>query len=160
MGLCALRRESLADALGQAIPVTSSDDKLLGVLRLLGTSPELTSGADAALQVLALILERRFTKEQILEIYVNQVDLGQRGSFNIRGFGEAAQAYFGQDIKNLSLPEAALLAGMVNGPSYFSPFRHPERAVKRRNIVLHAMYENHAIDREALTAAEAAPLMT
>lgn len=122
-------------------------------------SNERSATRKIAEMVIALILERRFTKEQILEIYVNQVDLGQRGSFDIRGFGEAAQAYFGQDIKNLSLPEAALLAGMVNGPSYFSPFRHPERAVKRRNIVLHAMYENHAIDREALTAAEAAPLM-
>jgi penicillin-binding protein 1B len=122
-------------------------------------SNERSATRKIAEMMIALILERRFTKEQILEIYGNQVDLGQRGSFNIRGFGEAAQAYFGQDIKNLSLPEAALLAGMVNGPSYFSPFRHPERAVKRRNIVLHAMYENHAIDREALTAAKAAPLM-
>ena len=72
--------------------------------------------------MIALILENRFTKEQILEIYVNQVDLGQHGTFNIRGFGEAAQAYFGKDIKDLNLAEAALLAGLVNGPTYFSPF--------------------------------------
>ena len=108
--------------------------------------------------MIALILEHRFTKEQILEIYVNQVDLGQHGSFNIRGFGEAAQAYFGKDIKDLSLPEAALLAGVVNGPTYFSPLRHPARAVKRRNIVLHAMYDNHVIDKPTLERAEATPL--
>ena len=108
--------------------------------------------------MIALILERRFTKEQILEIYVNQVDLGQHGSFNIRGFGEAAQAYFGKDIRNLTLPEAALLAGVVNGPTYFSPFRHPDRAIRRRNIVLQAMFENHVISNAELERAKAAPL--
>jgi penicillin-binding protein 1B len=108
--------------------------------------------------MIALVLERRFTKEQILEIYVNQVDLGQHGSFNIRGFGEGAQAYFGKDIKSLTLPEAALLAGLVNGPTYFSPFRHPPRAIRRRDIVLQAMYENHAITKEQLAAAKATPL--
>lgn len=108
--------------------------------------------------LIATILEKRFTKEQILAIYVNQVDLGQHGSFNIRGFGEAAQAYFGKDIRNLNLPEAALLAGVVNGPSYFSPFRHAARAVRRRNLVLQAMFENHAIDQAELEKAKDAPL--
>ncbi len=108
--------------------------------------------------MIALVLERRFTKEQILEIYVNQVDLGQHGSFNIRGFGEGAQAYFGKDIKSLTLPEAALLAGLVNGPTYFSPFRHPQRAIRRRDIVLQAMFENHVISKEELAAAKASPL--
>ena len=108
--------------------------------------------------MIALVLERRFSKEQILEIYVNQVDLGQHGSFNIRGFGEAAQAYFGKDIKSLTLPEAALLAGLVNGPTYFSPFHHAERAIKRRNLVLQAMYDNHVIDKEQLAGAKAVPL--
>jgi len=108
--------------------------------------------------MIATILEHRFTKEQILEIYVNQVDLGQRGSFDIRGFGEGAVAYFGKDIKSLTLPEAALLAGMVNGPSYFSPYRHPERALKRRNVVLLSMYENHAINHATMETAEASPL--
>ncbi len=108
--------------------------------------------------MIALVLERRFTKEQILEIYVNQVDLGQHGSFNIRGFGEGAEAYFGKDIKSLTLPEAALLAGLVNGPTYFSPFRHPQRATRRRDIVLQAMFENHVIGKEELASAKAAPL--
>ncbi len=108
--------------------------------------------------MIAVVLERRFTKEQILEIYVNQVDLGQHGSFNIRGFGEGAQAYFGKDIKSLTLPESALLAGLVNGPTYFSPFRHPQRAIRRRDVVLQAMYENHAIGKDELEMAKAAPL--
>ncbi len=108
--------------------------------------------------MIALILEHKFTKEQILEIYVNQVDMGQRGSFNIRGFGEASLAYFGKEINSVNLQEAALLAGLVNGPSYFSPFRHPDRAVKRRNVVLYSMYENHVIDHETMRAAEAMPL--
>ncbi|MBV8865397.1 MAG: PBP1A family penicillin-binding protein, partial [Acidobacteriaceae bacterium] len=103
--------------------------------------------------MIALQLEHRFTKQQILEMYVNQVDMGQRGSFNILGFGEAAQVYFGKDIRNLTLPEAALLAGLVNGPSYYSPDRHPDRAVTRRNIVLNAMFDNHVISREQLQSA-------
>ena len=121
-------------------------------------SNERSARRKVAEMMIALILERRFTKEQILEIYVNQVDLGQRGSFNIRGFGEAARAYFDKDISSLNLPEAALLAGLVNGPSYFSPFRHPDRALTRRNIVLNAMYENHVINRETLAAAKSTPL--
>ncbi len=121
-------------------------------------SNERSVSRKVAEMMIALVLERRFTKEQILEIYVNQVDLGQHGSFNIRGFGEASQAYFGKDIKNLTLPEAALLAGVVNGPTYFSPFRHAQRAVKRRNIVLQAMFDNRVITRAALESAQATPL--
>ena len=126
--------------------------------RSLFLSDERSASRKLAEMMIALVLETRFSKEQILEIYINQVDVGQRGSFDIRGFGEAARAYFGKDISSLTLPEAALLAGVVNGPSYFSPSRHPDRAVKRRNIVLRAMYENHAIDKQALASAEATPL--
>lgn len=121
-------------------------------------SNERSASRKLAEMMIALILEHRFTKEQILEIYVNQVDLGQRGSFNIRGFGEGALAYFGKDITSLNLPQAALLAGMVNGPSYFSPYRHPDRAIKRRNVVLLSMYENHVINHETMKSAEETPL--
>jgi penicillin-binding protein 1B len=107
---------------------------------------------------IALVLEHRFTKGQILAIYVNQVSFGQHGSFNIEGFGEAAQAFFDKDIKNVTLPEAALLAGVVNGPTVFSPFRHPRAAIRRRNIVLEAMFDNHVISQAQLTAAKATPL--
>jgi penicillin-binding protein 1B len=117
-----------------------------------------TAGRKLTEMLIATILEKRFTKEQILGIYVNQFDLGQHGSFTIRGFGEAAQVYFGKDIRNVNLQEAALLAGVVNGPSYFSPFSHPDRALKRRNIVLQSMYDNHTINKEDLEKAKASPL--
>ena len=61
----------------------------------------------------------------MFEMYANSVYMGQRGSFTIQGFGEAAQAYFGKDIKNLTLPEAALLAGMIQRPNYLSPYKYP-----------------------------------
>ena len=121
-------------------------------------SNERSLGRKLAEMTVALVLERRFTKQQILAIYVNQVSFGQRGSFNISGFGEAAQVFFGKDIKNLNLPEAALLAGVVNGPTYFSPFRHPARAVSRRNTVLQAMLANRAINGEQFERAKASPL--
>jgi penicillin-binding protein 1B len=107
---------------------------------------------------IAVVLEHRFTKEEILAIYVNQVSFGQHGSFNIDGFGEAAQVFFDKDIKNVTLPEAALLAGVVNGPSVFSPFRHPAAATRRRNLVLQAMFDNHVITKAQMTAAKALPL--
>ena len=102
---------------------------------------------------IALVLEHRFTKEQILSMYVNQVSFGQHGSFDISGFGEASQAFFGKDIKDITLPEAALLAGLVNGPTLYSPFRHPEAAIRRRNLVLQAMFENHFLTKAQMTAA-------
>ncbi len=108
--------------------------------------------------MIALQLEHRFTKPEIFAMYVNQVDMGQRGSFDIRGFGEAAQSYFGKDISQLNLPEAALLAGVVNGPSYYSPDRHPDRILARRNLVLRAMYDNGFITREQLASAQVASL--
>jgi len=108
--------------------------------------------------LIAVELEQRLSKKQILELYVNSADMGQRGSFDIRGFGEGAQAYFGKDIKTLTLPEAALLAGIVNGPSYYSPYRHPDRALERRNLVLETMYENGALTRQQADQAKATPL--
>ncbi len=112
----------------------------------------------AAEMLIAIELERRLTKQQIFELYANQVDLGQRGSFTIQGFGEASQAYFGKDIKNLTLPEAALLAGLVQAPSKLSPYRHPEAALERRNLVLDSMVETGAIKRSDAERAKATPL--
>ena len=108
--------------------------------------------------LISLELEQRFSKKQIFELYANQVDMGQRGSFTITGFGEAANAYFGKDLKDVTLPEAALLAGLVQRPSYLSPYRHPERAVDRRNLVLQAMVETGAIKQAQADAAKATPL--
>ena len=108
--------------------------------------------------LISIELEQRFSKKQIFELYANQVDMGQRGSFTITGFGEAAQAYFGKDLKDITLPEAALLAGLVQRPSYLSPYRHPERALERRNLVLEAMVETGAINRATADLAKATPL--
>ncbi len=117
-------------------------------------SNQRTARRKLAEMMIATELERRFTKQQILEVYVNQVDMGQHGSFNIRGFGEAAQIYFGKEIKKVTLPEAATLAGIVNGPSYFSPYLHPDRAVHRRNIVLQAMYGNDVNGKRMISQGE------
>jgi penicillin-binding protein 1B len=103
-------------------------------------------------------LEQKFTKQQIFEFYANWVDLGQRGSFAISGFAEASRAYFNKDLKDITLPEAALLAGLIQRPSYLSPYRHPERALDRRNLVLEAMVETRAITREKADQAKATPL--
>ena len=74
-------------------------------------------------------LEQKFSKQQIFEFYANRVDLGQRGSFTISGFAAGVAAYFNKDLKDVTLPEAALLAGIIQAPSYLSPYRHPERAL-------------------------------
>lgn len=108
--------------------------------------------------MITLQLERRLTKQQIFEFYVNQINWGQRGSFSINGVGEASLAYFGKDVKQLSLPEAALLAGLIRGPSFYSPYRHPDRALERRNRVLDAMLRTEAITAEERDQAERAPL--
>ncbi len=103
-------------------------------------------------------LEDRFTKQQIFEMYANQINLGQRGSFAVNGFGEAAQAYFGKNLKQLNLAECALLAGMIQRPNYFSPYRHPDRATERRNLVLDSMVETGAVTAAQADAAKAEPV--
>ncbi|MGA8041317.1 MAG: transglycosylase domain-containing protein, partial [Terracidiphilus sp.] len=108
--------------------------------------------------VITFQLEHRFNKQQIFEMYANQINLGQRGSFSIDGFGEASQAYFGKDVRQLTLSECALLAGMIQRPNYFSPFRHPDRAIERRNLVLDSMVETGAITKEEAERAKAEPL--
>ncbi len=83
---------------------------------------------------------------------------GSGGRLPSAGFAEASKAYFNKDLKDVSLPEAALLAGIIQRPSYLSPYRHPERALDRRNLVLESMVETHAITREQADKAKAAPL--
>ncbi|MFB3814683.1 MAG: PBP1A family penicillin-binding protein [Terriglobales bacterium] len=121
-------------------------------------TPEKTLKRKALEMLIAVELEQKFTKQQIFEIYANQVDLGQRGSFTIVGFAEAARAYFNKDLQSITLPEAALLAGIVQRPSYLSPYRHPERAMARRNLVLDSMVETGAITRAQAEQAKATPL--
>jgi penicillin-binding protein 1B len=106
--------------------------------------------------MITLQLEQRLSKEKIFEYYCNEVYLGHRGSFAIRGFGEAAKVYFGKDFRDLTLPEAAALAGLVQKPMRIQPFRYPERLVERRNIILAMMRENgHISDREYALAIQA-----
>jgi len=108
--------------------------------------------------LITLHLEQKLSKEQIFEYYANQVPLGNRGSFGIRGFGEAAEVYFGKDISQLTLPEAATLAGLIQQPSYINPYRWPDRAKQRRNIVLKQMWENKYISEAELERASASPM--
>jgi penicillin-binding protein 1B len=108
--------------------------------------------------LIAIELEQRFSKQQIFELYANQVYMGQRGSFTIGGFAEAARAYFNKDLQSITLPEAALIAGIIQRPNYLSPYRNPERALERRNLVLDAMVDTRAISRAEAERAKAVPL--
>ena len=121
-------------------------------------TPERTFKRKFLQVVITFQLEHRFSKEKIFEIYANQVPLGQRGSFSINGLGEAAQAYFGKDVKQLNLPECALLAGLIQSPSRLNPYRHEERAMARRNTVLDAMVETGSITKEQAEEAKATPI--
>lgn len=108
--------------------------------------------------LITLHLEQKLTKQQIFEYYVNSIDVGHQGSFSILGFGQAASVYLGKDLSQVSLPDAALLAGLVQAPMGRNPFRYPDRAKARRNIVLKAMRENGYITERDYQAAVDAPL--
>jgi penicillin-binding protein 1A len=104
--------------------------------------------------LLAIQIERRFTKAQIFTMYANLIPLGH-GNY---GFEAASQFFFGKHLSQLTLPEAALLAGLPRSPTAYSPLLHPDRARERRNIVLQAMLENGKITRQQFREARAAPL--
>lgn len=99
---------------------------------------------------MSLVISQRATKDEILEMYLNAVPLGQRGSFAIVGVPEAARLFFGKDVSNLTLAEAATIAGVIQSPSALSPFNNPERCRERRDVVLRAM-----ADAEFISAADA-----
>ncbi|HEV3150956.1 MAG TPA: transglycosylase domain-containing protein [Acidobacteriaceae bacterium] len=103
-------------------------------------------------------LEHHYNKQEIFTMYANEIPLGQQGSFGIYGFGEAAQAYFGKDVRQLDLSECALLAGMIQHPSFLNPYRHPQRAINRRNVVLDAMVDTGDITTAQAEAARREPL--
>ncbi|KTT10833.1 penicillin-binding protein [Pseudomonas oryzihabitans] len=108
--------------------------------------------------LMALLLELHYSKQEILEAYLNEVFLGQDGSRAIHGFGLAAQYFFGQPFSELKLQQVALLVGLVKGPSYYNPRRYPERALARRNLVLDVMAEQGVITPTEAEAAKAKPL--
>jgi len=108
--------------------------------------------------VITLQLEQKLSKETIFEDYANDIYLGWRGSFRIHGFGEAAEAYLGKDLSQITLPEAAELAGMIQRPALYDPFHHPDRLRERRNVVLGLMRQNGFIDDHDYDLACQAPL--
>lgn len=93
--------------------------------------------------VIAIQFEKRYTKEEIISMYLNKFEY----KYNSFGIGAAANTYFGKDQKNLSLEEAALLVGILKGPTYYDPKRYPDRAMKRRNIVLYQMVRNNFLSQ-------------
>ena len=110
--------------------------------------------------ILALYVERRLPKTRILEIYLNEIYLGQRGPVSVIGMPAASLHYFGKDISDLDLAEAALLAGMIASPGRYDPRRHPERAASRRGWVLERMERLGAIDAAEREAAAASAVTT
>jgi len=107
---------------------------------------------------MAILLEQRLSKKKIFELWANEVYLGQRDSFGIVGFGEAAEAFFDRSVKDITLSESAVLAGIISAPNRYTPLRHPERATKRLDLVLGKMTEYGMISPEERDQAEAEPL--
>ncbi|MGD9188286.1 MAG: penicillin-binding protein 1B [Desulfobacteraceae bacterium] len=108
--------------------------------------------------VMALLLEIHYSKEEILETYLNEVYLGQDGNRAIHGFGLACSFFFDKPLEKISLSEAALLVGLLKGPAYYNPRRHPQRAMERRNLVLAKMAESEFITKNQQLEARTAPL--
>jgi penicillin-binding protein 1B len=111
-------------------------------------------------QFLSIVLETRATKDEILELYLNDVYLGQRGSYAIHGVAEASRVFFGKDVTNVSLAEAATIAGVIQAPGRHSPFASGTRSRDRRNVVLQAMADAGYVDRVAAERAGREPMQT
>jgi penicillin-binding protein 1A len=122
--------------------------------RNLFLSPERHFSRKIQETMLALQIERRFTKQQIFTLYANQIFLGH----SVYGFEAGAQYYFNKHAKDLKLEEAALLAGLPKAPAFYSPVNYPERALRRRNVVINNMLEDGKITAEEAAHAKAAPL--
>lgn len=112
----------------------------------LSSEKSLTRKINEAL--MSLILDFRYDKNRILETYLNEIYLGQNGSYQIHGFALASQFYFGRPIQEITPSQMALLVGMVKGPSLYNPWRYPEAALERRNVVLKLLFENKAITED------------
>lgn len=108
--------------------------------------------------IMSMLLERRYSKDQILNAYLNEIHLGQDGARGIHGFGTAAEFYFNKPLNELREDQLALLAGIVRGASYYNPRRHPERVLARRNLVLEVMAEQGYLDKGRVTALQGNPL--
>jgi penicillin-binding protein 1B len=118
-------------------------------------TPERTMQRKLTEATMALIVEARYTKPQILEAYLNEIYMGRRGSTAIHGVGEASHFFFGKRVVDLSLDESALLAAVIQSPNAMSPHRHPERAKRRRDLVLGLMEAQHRVSPEDAERARA-----
>jgi len=121
-------------------------------------SPEKTLRRKYNEALLAIALEHRLSKEDIFALYCNEIYLGQRGGVGVRGVAQAARVYFGKSLKDISLPEAATLAGMIQSPGHYSPERNPEATKIRRDAVVDAMQEEGMIDEATKESACASPI--
>ena len=123
-------------------------------------NPERTWRRKGIEALYALLLEARYSKNEILEVYLNEIYLGQNGAVQILGVEQASQVYFGKHVTYLTLPEAATIAGMIHSPNVGNPLKYPERAKPRRDLVLALMREQKLITPEQYEGAIAAPLTT
>lgn len=121
-------------------------------------NPAQTYSRKAVEALMALLLELRYTKDEILEAYLNEIYLGQNGSVQILGVEQASQVYFGKKVNYLTLPEAATLAQMISSPNVYSPLKYPERAKKRRDMVLKLMRDQQRISEREYEESIASPL--
>jgi penicillin-binding protein 1B len=121
-------------------------------------TPERTLRRKLEEATMALLVEGRYDKDSILECYLNEIYLGQRGTVEVHGIGEASRLYFGKPARELDLAESALLAAIIPGPNRISPHRDPERTRARRNLVLDLMEQQGRIDPASAEAARAQPI--
>ncbi|MDY6844732.1 MAG: transglycosylase domain-containing protein, partial [Thermodesulfobacteriota bacterium] len=123
-------------------------------------TPEKTIPRKLREVLISLILEIIYTKDRIIEIYLNEIYLGQKGSESINGIGEASLFYFDKSARDLSLGESATIAGLIRGPNYYSPYVNKERCRNRRNKVLKSMYKNRWISYGQMIDAIESPIVT
>jgi len=121
-------------------------------------TPERTLKRKLVEAFMAVILDAKYSKREILEAYLNDIYLGRNRSISIIGVGEASQFYFGKPVSEVNVAEAALLAGMIRSPNNYSPFTRPDLAMQRRNTVLELLLKNKKIDQAAYEKAMATPL--
>jgi len=123
-------------------------------------NPERTWRRKGTEALMAILLELRYRKNEILEAYLNEIYLGQNGAVQIAGVEQASQVYFGKHVTYLTLPEAATLAGMIKSPNVLSPLKYPDRAKSRRDLVLKLMLDQGRIEQAEYERAVASPLTT
>ncbi|MGH7147389.1 MAG: transglycosylase domain-containing protein, partial [Nitrospiraceae bacterium] len=121
-------------------------------------SPQRTMGRKFKEALAALVLEVKYTKQNILESYLNEIYLGQAGFVSIYGVSEAAHRYFGKTLQELTVQEVAMIAGLIKGPNSYAPTKHPELAKERRNVVLRRLRETGLLTEEAWNRAVNEPL--